>query len=334
MPLPGQWPRHSQNEMTNSPPVADTVLVAHNPRAGAFPRAVHVQTLADRLSADRWHTTLVDDLSALRDRVSELTVEGRLRAVVAAGGDGTVAAVVNRTPSGTPLVVYPLGTENLVARYFRYKRRANYVAAILECGRHLCVDAGQAGSQIFVLMISAGFDAEVVRRVAEGRMGHIRRWSYAKPLLATMRSYRYPELRIQWKRPSSVSGSDPAETGSANVRWVFGMNLSKYAFGLNFAPAALGTDGLLDVCTFSEGSVLHGFRYAWGVFLRRHLKYRDARMIRCGELRIEGPPGVQVPYQLDGDFGGFLPVDVRVLPGRLHFLVHPEAFDRLAEVSS
>lgn len=320
-------------QVSSSLQAADTIPIAHNPRAGSTSRVAHVQALATRLAADGWQPILVEELSELSDRAAELEAEGRLRAVVSAGGDGTLTAVVNRTPIGTPLVVYPLGTENLVARYFGYKRQPQSVADILQTGERLLIDAGQAGSQLFVLMISAGFDAEVVRRVAEGRVGNIRRWTYAKPLWATMRTYKYPELRLKWNCPVAVSGVSGSDETSGVARWVFGMNLSKYAFGLNFAPAASGMDGLLDVCTFSEGSVFHGFRYTWGVFLRRHLKFPDTRMIRCSEMRIEGPGGVKVPYQLDGDFGGFLPVDVRVLPGRLCFLVPTGVARRLAAAS-
>jgi diacylglycerol kinase family enzyme len=114
---------------------------------------------------------------------------------------------------------------------------------------------------------------------------------------------------------------------------MFGMNLSKYAFGFNFAPKAVGNDGLLDVCTFSEGSFFHTFRYAWGLFSRRHLQYRDTQMIRCRRLRIDGPDDVQVPYQLDGDFGGYLPVEVCMLPGRLRFLIDPITADRLTALT-
>jgi diacylglycerol kinase family enzyme len=306
-------------------------LIVHNPRAGARPRGPLVARLADHLAGEGWQAVPAADLAEASLVAEQLRSEGRLRAVVVAGGDGTVAAVANATPVGTPVVVYPLGTENLVARYFGYRRRPRSVAEVLRTGCETPIDAGLASGRLFVLMISAGFDAEVVRRVAHSRIGHIRRWTYAKPLLTAMRTYKYPELRISWTGPSLIGAeSEPRELEVASVRWIFGMNLSKYAFGLNFAPAASGTDGLLDVCTFSEGSVFQVFRYTWGVLLRRHLRYRDARMIRCSQIRIEAPDGITVPYQLDGDFGGFLPVEVRILPRRLRFLLPVATAKRIA----
>jgi diacylglycerol kinase family enzyme len=288
-----------------------TVLVVHNPRAGPRSRRSIIHDLTTRIARDAWDVNLLDDLEQLRLAATRLGEQGQLRAIVAAGGDGTVAALANRTPIGTPLIVYPLGTENLIAKYLGYQQRTDFVAGLLESGREIAIDAGQAGDKLFVLMISAGFDAEVVRRVAEGRAGHIRRWTYAKPLWATLRSYGYPALRLQWENCEASSPSGGVQGQCAVVRWVFGMNLSKYAFGFNFTPRAVGNDGLLDVCTFSEGSFFHTFRYAWGLFSRRHLKFRDTQI----------------------DFGGYLPVEVCMLPGRLRFIVEPMAADRLTALT-
>jgi diacylglycerol kinase family enzyme len=46
-------------------------------------------------------------------------------------------------------------------------------------------------------------------------------------------------------------------------------------------------------------------------------------MMNCEALRIESDE--PVPYQLDGDPGGLLPVDVEVLPERLRLVVTPAA---------
>ena len=56
-------------------------------------------------------------LRLLAQEAAQLLTAGQLRAVVAAGGDGTIRLIAEQTPPGTPLVVLPLGTENLLARY-------------------------------------------------------------------------------------------------------------------------------------------------------------------------------------------------------------------------
>ena len=83
--------------------------------------------------------------------------------------------------------------------------------------------------------------------------------------------------------------------------------------------SSASADGLLDVCTFRRGSTWHGLRYLSALILRRHRRLAGCRFFRSGRLRVEAEG--EVPYQLDGDFAGFLPVEVDVVPNRLSFLV-------------
>jgi diacylglycerol kinase family enzyme len=247
---------------------------------------------------------------------------------LACGGDGTAAIVRNRTPLEVPLLLVPLGTENLLGRYMSQSALPAAVRETVDEGVSVALDLGrirseQTGNHYFLTMISAGFDAEVVRRLHERRRGNITRSSYVQPTLAAIRSYEYPELRL-------YCGDDLAvETEPACCRWVFAFNLPLYACGWQVAPEADGTDGLLDVCTFHQGSLLHVVRYLWHVMRRSHLQLADARLTRGRTLRIEAAERANVPFQIDGDFGGMLPVDVDVLPAMLRMLVMPHVARRL-----
>ena len=61
------------------------------------------------------------------------------------------------------------------------------------------------------------------------------------------------------------------------------------------------------------------------VLLGRHQRSADWTMRRVGRARITSD--APVPYQLDGDPGGLLPLDVESLPGRLTLVVPEEAVD-------
>jgi diacylglycerol kinase family enzyme len=172
-------------------------------------------------------------------------------------------------------------------------------------------------------MISAGFDAEVVRRLHQRRRGNITRRSYIQPALEVIRSYEYPELQL-YCHDVAEEAADPIR-----CRWVFGFNLPLYARGWKVAPEAVATDGLFDVCTFHRGSVRNVARYLWHVMWKSHLRLADANLVRSRSLRIEAASGLDVAYQVDGDFGGSLPVDVSVLPGELRLLVMPSVAQRL-----
>jgi diacylglycerol kinase family enzyme len=292
------------------------VLVLMNPRAGGHSRQPIVDELCQNLLTRSLSPQVFQDIDPLVEAAERLQSAGQLRAVVAAGGDGTFRLVAERTPLQTPLSIFPLGTENLVAKYLDAAPDPWQAARTLADGLTVPLDAGLADGRLFSLMAGCGFDADVVRRLHRTRRGHIRHWSYAKPILDTIRNYDYPELRIYYS-PADDDGGEL--TREISARWAFVINLPRYAGGLSFAPRASATDGLFDLCTFKEGSLWHGLIYLGGVILGQHESMQDFNQIKTRKLRIECVGNA--PYQLDGDPGGELPVEIQTLPGRLLTLV-------------
>lgn len=259
---------------------------------------------------------IVRDLADLATRANSLHADGRLRAVVGVGGDGTAAELVNRTSPGVPVTMLPGGTENLLARYLHMGPAPGEVCETICSGRLLHLDAGMAAGRVFLLMVSCGFDADVVERLHRARAGHIRHLSYARPIWESLRRYTFPELRVYC---TEGDGPESAEEESLLAGWVFAFNLPCYGGGFRVAPQADGTDGLLDMCAFRRHSLWHGLRYLAAVVLRRHQRMKDCAVRRIRRMRVTASE--PVPYQVDGDPGGMLPLEVEVLPGRLTVVV-------------
>jgi diacylglycerol kinase (ATP) len=298
------------------------VFIAVNPRAGARSGRPDVDHLASDLRELDYQVEILSDLDELSARTSEEQLAGRLRVVVSAGGDGTISTIVNRTIAGIPLTILPLGTENLLAKYVGLSSGVHTVRDAIHQGVSIQLDAGQVDDRIFLLMVSCGFDADVVQRLHADRQGHIHHFDYAKPILDSIRNYEYPELRL-----SCEGETAGVETEPIIARWAFIVNLPRYAFGLNLAPDAIGTDGLVDVCTFSGGSLWNGLRYLGGVMLGTHQNSPECVTCQTSTVRIEAD--TPVPYQLDGDPGGVLPMTIGVLPGRLNLVVPPRNAQQL-----
>jgi diacylglycerol kinase family enzyme len=234
-----------------------------------------------------------------------------------------------------PLLALPLGTENLLARYVGQSPDPAAVRRTLDEGVTVELDLGRAGDRYFLLMISAGFDAEVIRSLHQDRRGNITRRSYYLPTLRTIRGYGYPEMQLYCR--DAASGGVARDVHQAvhddgeplRCRWLFGFNLPLYALGIPIASEAVGTDGLLDMVAFERGGVSSVARYLWHVLRGSHGRLADAALLRCRRFRLESGGVPDVAYQLDGDFAGSLPVDIEVLPGQLRLFVTPEAAGRL-----
>ncbi|HUG67792.1 MAG TPA: diacylglycerol kinase family protein [Pirellulaceae bacterium] len=299
------------------PESARSVLISRNPKAGARSGLPTVERLSGLLAAQDFQVETLTDIDELSSKSAQLLRDGELRCVVSAGGDGTVALLANRLPRDTPLAVLPLGTENLLSKHLQMRGDPAEVCQTICEGRAQKFDAGRAGDQIFLIMAGCGFDAEVVRRLHNERTGHIHHLSYAKPIWDSIHNYDYPELRVHCEIPAS--DSTPARTQTITARWAFVVNLPRYAGGLRIAPDASGNDGLLDVCTFKDGSLWSGLRYLSGVILGQHASWDDCVTVRAAKIRIDSDS--PVPLQLDGDPSGFLPTEIDVLPDHLTLLV-------------
>ncbi len=290
-------------------PNARTVLISLNPRSGSGGRSAVVEQLVNELKLRHYLVEMISDLNLLKQRTDELQQLRELRVVVAAGGDGTVNLLVNELPADTPLAILPLGTENLMAKYLQLTADGTRLARLIDEGFTVRLDAGIANGKFFLVMASCGFDADVVQRLHEGRTGNIRHWSYIKPILAALRQYRYPPIRL------TVDDQAPLIT----AKWAFVFNVPRYAMNLPIVHDADPSDGQLDLCSFSRGKWMRGLLYLFSVITCQHRRWKKNRVLRFRRLRIEADEPVY--YQLDGDPGGKLPLEIRVQPGYLNLLV-------------
>ena len=101
------------------PATADRVVVSVNPKAGAAASQQRIDHLVAVLTGTGFQVEVFSDLDQAAGRAGVWHAQGRLRALIGVGGDGTAAALVNRTPPGLPLSMLPAGNENLLARHFR-----------------------------------------------------------------------------------------------------------------------------------------------------------------------------------------------------------------------
>jgi diacylglycerol kinase family enzyme len=228
----------------------------------------------------------------------------RLECIVAAGGDGTVADVINRHP-GVRIALLPLGTENLLARYLGVPRSGKAVARMIADGQVRVLDLCRMGQRRFVLMASIGFDADVIQRLHNSRRGNISRLSYIQPILESVRKYSYPEIRL-WVDDAP----SPAIARTAVIT-----NVPIYALGLSVARCARGDDAMLDLRLFRRGSAFQMVRYLCNLALGTHEGLGDVESLRGRRVRIESD--VPVPIQVDGDSAGWTPAEISVLPAAL-----------------
>ena len=153
------------------------------------------------------------------------------------GGDGTAAELVNRTADGVPITLLPAGNSNLLARHFHISKNPEALCRMVVEGVSARIDAGAANGRVFLVMVSCGFDADVVRPVHARRIDHVNDLSYFKPIAEAIWNYDFPEIRVHCE-------DDGDDVPPLSARWLFAINLPRYGGGFRIAPQADGASAM------------------------------------------------------------------------------------------
>lgn len=298
------------------------VLLAINPKAGAGDKEHLLGEVVRQLAEAGYVAHRITDIEKLKREATRLLESQDLRAVIIAGGDGSARLVAEALPANTPLVMMPMGTENLLAKHLGYRPNVQSVVQAVTKGVPLLMDGGLANGRLFLVMVGIGFDAEVVHRLHTRRTGNISRWSYLFPILGAVWNYRYPKMELEMEGETVISPCSQ-ETSPKTAFFVFVSNLPKYAGLLSFSPSAKENDGLLDVVAFCQKGFWKGVWYVLSVWMGRHHAMQDVHVSTTQKINITTTASHPVQFQIDGDPGGVLPLQIEVVPARLTFLVCP-----------
>ena len=244
--------------------------------------------------------------------------------VLAAGGDGTVRAVVQGLAgSDVPLGVVPGGTGNLLARNLDLPEDAETAVRAALDGPRRRVDVGVltplgaapaagGGTDIepttFAVMAGIGLDAAMMAFTPEGLKAKVGWPAY---LVGVVRALRRPAMTVEL-------GLDGAPPRRQRVRMVLVGNVGRLQAGVDLMPDARPDDGRLDLCVLAPRGVAGWWKALTstvsGSPARRFGEPVQVLPVRRLTVRSHRPR----PCQLDGDpIGDRSAFAIEIRPGAL-----------------
>ena len=216
---------------------------------------------------------------------------------VAAGGDGTVAEVASGLNGhATALGIIPLGTANVLAQELGLSFAPAAVAAALALGRTRVLWPGLAqgpdGSRMFVQMLGAGFDAQVVHRLSLPLKRLAGKTAYVMQTLRELPRYKFAPVRVR------VDGVDQA------VSSVIVSKGRLYGGNYLLAPGAATDEPGFSVALFDHGGVWPALMYGAALPLNLLPRAPGFRLLRAEQIEILSDS----PAQTDGDPAGQTPL--------------------------
>jgi len=220
--------------------------------------------------------------------------------IIAAGGDGTVNAVVNGVAGmDVTLSILPLGTMNVFA--YELGIRATQLRKcweMIQAGQPKTVDLALASQRYFVQLAGVGLDALTVQETD---------WHMRKAIGPV--SYVFAAAQVIG-RPAPVLQLEFADGSEHSGSFVLIGNGRFYGGPIALFRDAKNDDGLLDVLVFRHQTYLDILRYLQGILIGTHvdlpdIEYRQTSWLRVLSNRV-------VPVELDGDVAGSTPLEFRI----------------------
>lgn len=246
--------------------------------------------------------------------------------VVAAGGDGTVSAVAYALrDTGIPVLPYPAGTANLIARNLGIPLDPAGLALATIAGRTVTIDLGELSisprsgygvrKQGFSIAAGAGFDAQLMEA--------------AQPLKASLGEGAYIIGALQNLVPTvsrfrlNLDGRVVETEGIA----VLLMNLARIQFDIAVTHGADAQDGLLEVVVLKPTSPAGLLPAVWAALLdrlREHPARPGLEIHTAASIEVFADP--KLPLEYDGELlDASTPFSARVLPRAATFIVSEES---------
>jgi diacylglycerol kinase family enzyme len=258
---------------------------------------------ADRGSdLDIW----TSDSAAHKTELAQRAAAEGLPLVLAYGGDGTYNAVARGLlGSTTAMGVLPGGTTSVLAYEFDVPRPARRSVEALLAGQDRAMSVGRTDAgDIVLLMLSAGPDSHVLERLRPsfkrlgGRIGVA-----LQAVVEAITGGPLPRMRVFSDGVVKAAG------------WVIVGKSRCYAGRFCATPGADPFRGDLEVVAQRSSGRCAAVAFLSGIPSGRHVARDDVVREVVSRVRLEpGSPDDIVPYQIDGDVVGTLPVEISIDP--------------------
>jgi YegS/Rv2252/BmrU family lipid kinase len=233
---------------------------------------------------------------------------GRGEVVVALGGDGLVGKLAGALRDSTPLGVVPAGRGNDFARALGIPEDVGGATRVLLDGVRKALDLGEANGNPFACIASMGYDSEANRVANDVKLvrGNL---VYAYAAIRALMAWKPARFTVQ------LDGREHRFEGYT----VAAANTGYYGGGMNMAPGADPSDGLLEVIMVEQVSKRRFLANLPKVFKGTHVDEDTVKVERAGEVHIAADRPFDV--YADGDPLTTLPATIRLVRGGLSVIV-------------
>lgn len=268
------------------------IAVIINPKAGSNNKKLLkevIEKLSDSHQLTIFETNKPGDATEIAKKESS-----NFDLVAVAGGDGTIHEVINGINHLTPLAIIPTGTANIVAIESGISKNATSICSAIQQGITKKAYLHNINEKKFILMVGAGYDAQVVANI--------------KPKLKTI----FGKFIFAWEgfkqffnlKQFNIKAKINEQTYSAN--WILITNATHYAGRFKITNQTSIFDSHLICYLFPNLTKLDFLYYLFLILCYGDLS-KAKKIITLRSLSIEITSEQETPVQCDGEMDSNVP---------------------------
>lgn len=286
------------------------VRIINNPSSGRNTVQKRLESIANIL-LDRGYTVGKYCTEKKNDAMNETikTCEGDWDFIIACGGDGTVNEVANgiaKSKRRIPVAILPAGTVNDFANYLKIPNTPEEFCDMIEKDKVTSVDLGKMGDKYFVNVASGGILTSVAHTVPPESKSIFGRAAY---YVEGMR-----EMPKQVKNVTLMKIESEEYSSEEEVALFLVTNSSSIGGFKKLAPYADIKDGFLDCVIIGKTEVQDFITLFIELIKGEHIDNPRVKYFKTKCLKISSPDEEEVVIDIDGEYGGKLPIKIEVEP--------------------
>lgn len=274
------------------------LLFIYNPKAGKGSIGAHVSDVVDTFVKSGYRVTVYptqcpgDGEACAREWVKDYD------RIVCAGGDGTLDEVVTgvmRAGVSIPIGYLPTGSTNDFARSMGIPRIVSRASVKAAGDNKFCCDLGRFNDRYFVYVAAFGLFTEVTYETDQNMKNIFGYSAYVAEAVKRLASIRSIPLRITYDQ-NVITGNFLVGL-ITNSDSVGGM---KRLTG----PDVKLNDGVFEVMLVKAPDNISDLTLMGPAILDRRIRSDNVICFKCSDITFDSDE--PIPWNLDGEFGGFV----------------------------
>ena len=295
------------------------VKIINNPSAGRIILQKYLEIIVGRLVLEGTFKRVDKfDTKGKNDALNEVMKiqENQYDLIIAVGGDGTLNEVVNgvmKAGINIPITVLPAGTVNDFANYLNIPNDIDGICNIFRKGRFVKVDVCRANHNYFINVAAAGLLSDVSLKASVASKTVLGKFAYYAEGIKEIPKKLLKSIRCSFRYDNKTFEEDVL---------LFAILNSSSAGGFKkFAPHAGLNDGKFDVCIFKKSDIFDTASIFLKILRGEHINNNSVRYFQTDNLSVRCLESCDILVDIDGENGGHLPVEFKILPSKLKFLI-------------